>query len=96
MVITCSERSELVTAFRYVCIVRILGLPYLYLLFPLVPLVSFDLLFLAFSGHLIHAFQSLACETAISTDFSALFSLKHIYVKYKNAILLLIGCFFRT
>ena len=42
------------------------------------------------------AYQSLACETAINTDFSELFSLKRIYVKYKNAILSLIDCFFRT
>ena len=35
-----------------------------------------------------HAYQSLACETAINTDFSELFSVKRIYVKYKNAILL--------
>ena len=45
--------------------------------------------------HLVHAYQSFACETAINTDFSELFSLKRIYVKYKNAILLLIDCFFR-
>ena len=45
---------------------------------------------------LYHAYQSLACETAISTDFSELFSLKRIYVKYKNAILSLIDCLFRT
>ena len=31
-----------------------------------------------------------------TTDFSELFSLKCIYVKYENAILLLIDCFFRT
>ena len=43
-----------------------------------------------------HAYQSLACETAISTDFSELFSLERIYVKYKNAILSFIDCFFRT
>ena len=43
-----------------------------------------------------HAYQSLACETAVNTDFSELFSLKRIYVKYKNAILSLIGCCFRT
>ena len=43
-----------------------------------------------------HAYQSLACETAINTDFSELFSLKRIYVKYKNAILSLIDCFFHT
>ena len=42
-----------------------------------------------------HACQSLTCETAINTDFSELFSLKRIYVKYKNAILSLIDCFFR-
>ena len=42
-----------------------------------------------------HAYQSLACETAINTDFSELFSLKRIYVKYKNAILSLIDSFFR-
>ena len=42
------------------------------------------------------AYQSLACETAINTEFSELFSLKRIYVKYKNAILSLIDCFFRT
>ena len=47
-------------------------------------------------GYLLHAYQSLACETSINTDFSELFSLKHIYVKYKNAILSLIDCFFRT
>ena len=40
-------------------------------------------------------YQSLACETAINTDFSELFSLKCIYVKYKNAILSLIDSFFR-
>ena len=43
-----------------------------------------------------HAYQPLACETAINADFSELFSLKCIYVKYKNAILSLIYCFFRT
>ena len=43
-----------------------------------------------------HAYQSLACETAINTEFSELFSLKRIYAKYKNAILSLIDCFFRT
>ena len=43
-----------------------------------------------------HAYQSLTCETAINTDFSELFSLKSIYVKYKNAILSLIDCFLRT
>ena len=43
-----------------------------------------------------HAYQSLACETAINTDFIELFSLKHIYEKCKNAILSLIDCFFRT
>ena len=43
-----------------------------------------------------HAYQSLACETAISTEFSELFSLKRIFVKYRNAILSLIDCFFRT
>ena len=48
------------------------------------------------NGYLVHAYQSLACETAINTDFSELFSLKQIYVKYKNAILSLIDCFFRT
>ena len=42
-----------------------------------------------------HAYQSLAFETAINTDFIELFSLKRIYVKYKNAILLLIDSFFR-
>ena len=42
-----------------------------------------------------HAYQSLACKTAINTDFSELFSLKRIYVKYKNAILSLIDSFFR-
>ena len=40
-----------------------------------------------------HAYQSLACETAINTECSELFSLKHIYVKYKNAILSHIDCF---
>ena len=44
---------------------------------------------------LIHAYQSLACKTAINTDFNELFSLKRIYVKYKNAILSLIDSFFR-
>ena len=49
-----------------------------------------------YSSHCyIHAYQSLACETAINTDFRELFSLKRIYVKYKNAILSLIDCFFR-
>ena len=43
-----------------------------------------------------HAYQSLVCETAINTDFSELFSLKRIYVKYKNAILSLIDCFVHT
>ena len=43
-----------------------------------------------------HAYQSLACETAINTDFSELFSLKRIYVKYINAILSLIDCFVHT
>ena len=42
-----------------------------------------------------HAYQSLACETAINTDFSELFSLKRIYVKYKNAILSLIDSLLR-
>ena len=46
------------------------------------------------SKYPIHAYQSLACETAINTDFSELFSLKRIYVKYKNAILSLIDSFF--
>ena len=32
-----------------------------------------------------HAYQTLSCETAINTDFSELFSLKRIHVKYKNA-----------
>ena len=45
--------------------------------------------------NLSHAYQSLACESATNTDFSELFSLKHIYVKYKNAILSLIDSFFR-
>ena len=45
--------------------------------------------------HLVHAYQSLACETANNTDFSELFSLKRIYVKYEKAILLLIECSFR-
>ena len=45
---------------------------------------------------LVHAYQSLACETAINTDFSELFSLKRIYVKYKNAILLLKDYFVNT
>ena len=44
----------------------------------------------------VHAYQSLACETAINTEFSELFSPKHIHVKYKNAILSLIDLFFRT
>ena len=43
-----------------------------------------------------HAYQSLACETAINTDFSELLSLRRTYIKHKNAILLLIGCFFHT
>ena len=46
-------------------------------------------------GHC-HANQSFACETAINTDFSELFSLKRIYEKYTNAILSHIYCFFRT
>ena len=44
----------------------------------------------------LHAYQSLTCETAINTDFGELLSVKRIYVKYKNAILSLIDCFFRT
>ena len=51
---------------------------------------------LYFWEYIQHAYQSLACETTFSTDFSQLFSLKRIYVKYKNAILWLIDCFFRT
>ena len=43
-----------------------------------------------------HAYQSLACETAINTEFSELLSLKNTYVKYKNAILSHIDCFFRS
>ena len=43
-----------------------------------------------------HAYQSLACESAINTEFSELFSLKRIFVKYKTAILSLIDCFFRS
>ena len=43
-----------------------------------------------------HAYQSLSCETAINTNFSELFSLKRIYIKYKNAILSLIDCFVHT
>ena len=43
-----------------------------------------------------HTYQSLACETTINNEFSKLFSLKRIYVKYKNAILSHIGCSFRT
>ena len=43
-----------------------------------------------------HAYQSLEYETAMNIDFSEFFSLKHIYVKYKNAILSLIDCFFHT
>ena len=46
-------------------------------------------------GHLLHTYQSLSCETAINTEISLLFSLKRIYVKYKNAILSNIGCSFR-
>ena len=45
---------------------------------------------------LTHTYQSLSCETAINTEFSELFSLKRIYVKYKNAILSHKGCSFRT
>ena len=45
---------------------------------------------------LIHAYQTLACETAINTEFSELVSLKRIYVKHKNANLSHIDCFFRT
>ena len=41
-----------------------------------------------------HTYQSLSCETAINTEFSELFSPKRMYVKYKNAILLHIGCSF--
>ena len=44
---------------------------------------------------ILYAHQSLACKTTINTDFSVLFSLKRIYVKYKNAILSLIDSFFR-
>ena len=43
--------------------------------------------------YIYHAYQSLARETAINTDFSELVSLKRIYVKCKNAILSLIDCF---
>ena len=32
-----------------------------------------------------HTYQSLASETTINIEFSELFSLKRIYVKYKNA-----------
>ena len=46
-------------------------------------------------GHC-HANQSFACETAINTDFSELFSLKRIYEKYTSAILSHIYYFFRT
>ena len=42
------------------------------------------------------AYQPLACETTINTEFIELFSLKSINVKYKNAILSHIDCFFRT
>ena len=52
--------------------------------------ISLDINFLA------HAYQSLACETTINTEFGELFSLKRIYVIYKNAILSHIDCFFRT
>ena len=41
-----------------------------------------------------YAYQSLACETAINTEFSKSFSLKCSYVKYKNAILSHIDFFF--
>ena len=47
-------------------------------------------------SELTHAYQSLACKTAMNIDFSELFSLKHSYVKYKNTILSLIDCFFHT
>ena len=40
--------------------------------------------------------QTLGCDTTISTEFVELFSLKRIYVKYKNAILLHIDFFSRT
>ena len=53
-------------------------------------------LLITWNWYIYHAYQSLACETAINTDFSELFSLKRIYVKYKNAILSIINCFFRT
>ena len=43
-----------------------------------------------------HAYQSLECETTINTEFSELFSLKNIYVNYKNTILSHIDCFFPT
>ena len=39
---------------------------------------------LGFYSHNIHAYQSLAFETAIDTDFSELFSMKRIYVKYNK------------
>ena len=48
------------------------------------------------SYHPTHAYQSLACETAINTEFSKIFSLKRIYVKYKNAIVSHLDCFFHT
>ena len=69
---------------------------------PICPFVAslkkslWSLILYIFSHAFIHAYQSLACETSINTDFSKLFSLKRIYVKYKNAILSLIGCCFRT
>ena len=40
-----------------------------------------------------HAYQSLAYETAINTDFNELFSLKRILVKYENANLSRIASF---
>ena len=46
--------------------------------------------------NLLHAYQSLTSETAINTELSELFSLKRIYVKYKNAILSNRDCFLCT
>ena len=71
----------------------ILILPFLTLLYHC--LYVFFNVKLSESRHVYHAYQSLACETAISTDFSELFSPKRIYVKYKNAILSLIDSLFR-
>ena len=49
----------------------------------MIPWLFDDLLYVT----VYNTYQSLSCATAINTKFSELFSPKHIYVKYKNAIL---------